>query len=516
MEFGVLSLLPPMLAIILAIITRNVIPSLFAGVWIGATMLADWNPLAGIYVSFQNFIIPVIGDEGNATILVYVALFGVLIAFFQRTGGAEALAEFISEKVKSRRGAQGGTGGLGILLFIDDYFNALTAGSVMRAVTDRMKVSREKLAYIVDSTSAPTALLVPVSTWVVFVMGLISAQFAEIGISQSEYFAYLSTIPFNFYSIFAVLFVFVIIYLKLDYGPMAKAEFRTMTTGKVQRDGAQPPSADEITQAEPMTSKPKLMNLLIPLIVLLAMIPPLFLWTGGYPENDFVTAIGEADGAISILLAAFTAGILGLIMGLSQKLFSFKEAISIYMGGIKGMVLVFLILILAWSIGDVASEVGTAEYVSNLAQQLFTPAIIPALIFIVSGIVAFTAGTSYGTFAIMIPIAMPIAASLDISMPLVIAAVLSGGVFGDHCSPISDTTVLSSAGSSCDLVDHVYTQLPYALTAGVSGIIAFVIAGYTESIWLSLAVGIIALILLAFLLNRMFGQKMPKEQETNA
>ncbi|MBB6451192.1 Na+/H+ antiporter NhaC [Geomicrobium halophilum] len=515
MEFGILTLLPPALAIILAILTRNVIPSLFAGIWIGATMLSDWNPFMGIYVTFQDFIIPAIGDEWNATVLVYVALFGVLIAFFQRTGGAEALAQTISRKVKTRSGAQGSTGVLGLVLFIDDYFNALTAGSVMRSVTDKMKISREKLAYIVDSTSAPICLLVPVSTWVVFVMGLIGSQFVELGISQSEYITYLWTIPFNFYAVFAVLFVFIIIYLKFDYGPMAKAEFRTVTTGKVKRDDAQSPSADEITQVEPVTTKPKLSNLVVPLIVLIALIPPLFLWTGGYPENDVVTAIGEADGAMSILMAAFTAGVLGLIMGMSQKLFSFKEAVSIYMSGIKGMTLVFIILILAWSIGDVASEIGTAEFVSHYAEQLVTPGIIPALIFIISGVVAFTTGTAYGTFAIMIPIAMPIAVSLELSIPLAIAAVLSGGIFGDHCSPISDTTVLSSAGASCDLVDHVNTQLPYALTAGVSGIIAFIVAGFTESILMAFGAGLVALIALAFVLNRMWGKKIPDQNTTS-
>ncbi|MEC5423011.1 Na+/H+ antiporter NhaC family protein [Virgibacillus sp. C22-A2] len=512
MEFGILSLLPPVIAIVLALVTRNVIPALFAGVWLGATMIHGWNPLMGLYATFGEFIIPNVGDEWSATVLIYCGLFGVLIAVLQKTGGAHAIAYSIANKVRTPRGAQGSTMLFGIIIFFEDYFNALTVGSVMRSVTDKMRVSREKLAYIVDSTSAPMCLLAPVSTWVVFVMGLIGAQFVDLGITGSEYMTYIFTIPFNFYSILALLLVAIIIFMKWDYGPMAQAEYRARTTGKLLRDGAEPPSDDSMTDVEMADDfVPKKRNMIVPIVVLIGLIPPMFLWTGGFPENDFVTAIGESDGGKSILIAAFVAGIVGLGMGMQQKLFSFKEAMSIYVSGFRSMMLVYIILTLAWSIGSVTSELGTAAFIVELAQQNASPAIIPVLLFIIGGIVAFTTGTSYGTFAIMIPIAMPIAAAMDINMYLAIAAVLSGGIFGDHCSPISDTTILSSAGASSDLIDHVNTQIPYAMTAGISGIISFLVAGITGSALIALAIGAVTLIVFASILNKVWGKAIPEE-----
>lgn len=506
MEFGILSLLPPVLAIVLALITRNVIPALFVGVWIGATMVNDWNPFMGVFASFKDFIIPSIGDEWSATIILYGAFFGGLIAVLQKTGGAYAIAEAIAKRVKTPRGAQISTWLFGIIIFFEDYFNALTVGSVMRPVTDKMKVSREKLAYIVDSTSAPMCLLAPVSTWVVFVMGLIGAQFAALGISESAYLTYLKTIPFNFYAILALLLVALIVLTKLEFGPMAAAEKRVQTTGALFREGAKLPSAQDITDSTPPENVvPKLRNMVIPLVVLLGLIPPLFLWTGGFPENDFVTAIGEADGSISIMLAAFVAGMVGLALGIGQKMFSVGKAIDIYFSGIKGMTLVYIILTLAWSIGSVTEAVGTAEYVISLAEQTTSPQLIPVLLFAVGMLISFTTGTSYGTFAIMMPIAIPLAVSMDVSIFPAIAAVLSGGIFGDHCSPISDTTILSSAGSSSDHIDHVNTQLPYAITGGLSGIVAFLTVGLTGSALASVASGILTMFALVFTFSKIWG-----------
>ncbi|MFD2044828.1 Na+/H+ antiporter NhaC family protein [Ornithinibacillus salinisoli] len=517
MEFGIFSLLPPLLAIVLALVTRNVIPALFAGVWLGATMVHGMNPLMGIYASFSEFILPNLGDEWSATVLLYCGLFGVLVAVLQKTGGAHAIANAISKRVKTDRGAQGSTMLFGIIIFFEDYFNALTVGSVMRSVTDKMRVSREKLAYIVDSTSAPMCLLAPVSTWVVFVMGLIGAQFATLGISRSEYMTYLGTIPFNFYSILALLLVAIVIYKRWDYGPMARAEHRARTEGKLLRDGAEPPSDDSLTDVEMVEGHtPKMRNLIVPLVVLIGLIPPLLLWTGGFPENDLVTAVGESNGGLSILMAAFGAVIVGLAMGMQQKLFNFKESVNLVVTGFRSMMLVYIILTLAWSIGSVTSELGTADFIVNLAEQTTAPAIIPVLLFIVAGIVAYTTGTSYGTFAIMVPIAMPLAESMDISMFLAIAAVLSGGIFGDHCSPISDTTILSSAGASSDHIDHVNTQMPFAITAGISGIASFLIAGITGSSIVALLVGVIVLVLLAYLFNKKWGNINAEEIKASA
>jgi len=508
MSFGLFSLFPPLLAIVLALVTRNVIPALFCGVWLGATMLSGGNPAAGLYDSFADFIIPSVGGEWSATVLIYCGLFGVLITVLQRTGGAHAIARAIASKVASPRGAQGATLGFGVLIFFEDYFNALTVGSVMRPITDRMRVSREKLAYIVDSTSAPMCLLGPVSTWVVFVMGLIGTQLGEMGMTGSEYLIYLSSIPLNFYAWLALLLILVIVVTQSDFGPMAQAEQRARVSGKLLADGAQPPSDREATEmlgvAEESSRK---RNMLVPIIVLVGMIPPLFLWTGNFPENDLITAMGEAEGGLSILIATFLAVSVALGMGLQQRLFDFREAMDLVVTGIKSMTLVYIILTLAWSIGSVTSQLGTADYLVTLAQAGIAPSLIPVLLFLIGSLVAFTTGTSYGTFAIMIPIAMPVAAAMDMSLSLAIAAVLSGGIFGDHCSPISDTTILSSAGSSCDHIDHVRTQLPYALSAGTSGIIAFLVAGLTDSAWIGGLSGVAALLTVVLVLRWAWGPK---------
>lgn len=516
MEFGILSLLPPVLAIVLALVTRNVIPALFAGVWLGATMIHSWNPFMGLYASFSEFIIPNLGDEWSATVLLYCGLFGVIIAFLQKSGGAHAVANSIIKRVKTDRGAQGSTMLFGIIIFFEDYFNALTVGSVMRSVTDKMRVSREKLAYIVDSTSAPVCLLGPVSTWVVFVMGLIGAQFVELGISRSEYLTYLSTIPFNFYSILTLILVLLVIYRRWDYGPMAEAEYRARVYGKLLRDGAQPSADTSMVDVEMTEHTPKKRNMLVPLAVLLGLIPPMFLWTGGFPENDFITAVGESDGGMSILIAAIATIIVQIIMGLQQKLFNFKEAMSLVVTGFKSMVLVYIILTLAWSIGNVTSALGTAAFIVNLAEQTTPAAFIPALIFLVACLISYTTGTSYGTFAIMIPIAMPLAYAMDISIALAIASVFSGGIFGDHCSPISDTTILSSAGSASDHIDHVNTQMPFALTAGFSGFISFLLAGFMNSWLIPLIVGGAVMIGLAYFFKRRYGKEIPEEIVTSA
>lgn len=517
MEPGALSLLPPLVAIVVAMLTRNVVASLLLGIFVGATMLANGNPLTGFYTTFSDFVVPSIGNEDNATILVYCGLFGGLIAMLQRSGGARAMARAMAAKVRSRRGAQGATVGFGVVLFFDDYFNALTVGNVMRPLTDRFRISREKLAYLVDSTSAPISLLAPISTWVVFVMGLIGTQYAELGIEGQTYLAYLETIPYNFYAIAALALAILVAFSRLDFGPMATAERRAYATGQLMGPKASPPSASEITEMEPAEhTTPRMRSLVVPIAVLLIATPILFLVTGGYPQNDLLTAVSEAEGALSILIAALLAGIVSIIMGMVSRTFRFTEAMDIYLAGIKGMTLVYVILALAWSIGSVTEEVGTAAYIVSVVDGLGIDAIIYMLVFIVAGIVAFTTGTSYGTFAIMLPIAIPLVVALDLSTTPAIAAVFSGGVFGDHCSPISDTTILSSAGSSSDHIDHVRTQIPYALTAAGVSAVAFLLVGLTGSLWVAAPIGLVLLAVTMWLARRLWPSKSPTNHEMSA
>ena len=515
MEPSLLSLIPPLAAIALALVTKSVVPSLFLGVWLGATMIAGWNPFTGMYATFNDYVIPSVGDPGNATILIYCAFFGGLISLLQRSGGAHAVAQALSSKVRSARGAQTSTMGFGLLIFFEDYFNALTVGNVMRPLTDRYRVSREKLAYIVDSTSAPVCLLGPVSTWVVFVMGLIGSQYSELGISGSTYVAYLSTIPFNFYAIGAIAMVGIVALTRVEYGPMRAAEHRARSTGAVLGPNARPPSASEITAAEPDEGVvPRVRNIVLPIVVLVLVAPVLFLVTGGYPDNDLLTAVGESEGGLSILIAAFAAGMVALTMGIADRTFTFEGAMSAYLDGVKGMSLVYVILTLAWSIGSVTEAVGAAEYVVGVVEEAGVVQFVFLLVFLVSAFVAFTTGTSYGTFAIMLPIAIPLAASLDLSLAAATAAVFSGGIFGDHCSPISDTTVLSSAGSSCDHVDHVTTQLPYALTGAFAAAAAFLALGLTGSLWVAAPIGLLGLGVAAWSADRWWTGPKPEPGTT--
>lgn len=510
MEFGILSLLPPLVAILLAIRTKQVIPALFLGIWLAATMVNGWNPFMGFFAMFRDMIIPNLGSPWNATVILYGAAFGGLIAMIQKTGGAFAIADSIAKKVKTARGGQLATAIFGLAIFFEDYFNALTVGSVMRPITDKLKISREKLAYIVDSTSAPICLLVPVSTWVVYVMGLIGSEFEKSGVTDAAYLTYIKTIPYNFYSILALALVFILIFTTWEFGPMAKAEKRARDTGKVLADDASPPVSKEITEVMPLEgTKPRIINILIPLVVLVGLILPLFLWTGGYGGDvGFVEAIGESSGALSILIAAVAAGFIALFMGVTQKIFSFGKAAEYYVSGIKGMVDVYIILVLAWGLGSGANAVGTDTFVVGFAEQNLAAGLIPAVVFILGGIIAFTTGTSYGTFAILMPIAIPLAQSMDINLFATIAAVLSGGIMGDHCSPISDTTVLSSTGTACDHIDHVRTQLPYALTAAAAGVVAFLLIGITDSLPLALVASFAFMFVTLFILSRTVAVKI--------
>lgn len=485
MEHSALSLLPALTAIFLAVITRKVIPSLFIGIWIGATQLCGWNPVLGFFKLFEGFIIPALGSRWNATVIMYGAAFGGLIALIQRTGGAGALGDFFSRKARSSKYAQFYTTLFGVLIFFDDYFNCLTVGAIMRPICDRFRVAREKLAFIIDSTGAPICLLVPVSTWVAYVMGLIGKEL-EAGSSISPYMLYLKTIPLNFYSIAAIAGAFVFSLTALSFGPMRKAEERAEKTGKVLRDGAIPQVSSEITEVKVSeTIKPVMSSILVPIGVMLLVLPLMFLYTGDYFNQDknvsFVQAIGDSKGALSILISSLAAGFTALFLAKIRGYFDLSTGMDYYISGMKGMFVTYIILILAWAIGSVTKELGTARYVGNVILGSMSPALIPAFIFLLGAIISFTTGTSYGTFAILVPIALPVSISMNIPVEYCLSAVLSGGIFGDHCSPLSDTTILSSAGAACDHMDHVITQIPYALLYAVSAASGFLTVGFTGS-----------------------------------
>ncbi|MDD5089509.1 MAG: Na+/H+ antiporter NhaC family protein [Candidatus Wallbacteria bacterium] len=485
MEHSFLSLLPALTAIVLAITTRKVLPSLFFGVWLGAAQICDWNPFLGFLKLFEGYIVPSLGSKWNATVILYGAAFGGLIALVQKTGGALALGEFFARKARTSRMAQFYTSLFGVAIFFDDYFNCLTIGAVMRPICDRLKVAREKLAFILDSTAAPVCLLVPVSTWVVYVMGLIGKELeAGVAAGESPYLLYLKTIPLNFYSWAALLGTLAIVLTGVSFGPMRKAEERVEKTGKLLRDGALPPVSADLTGLKPVEGvTPRISDVVLPIGVMLAVLPFMFLYTGGYFKGGvgFVKAIGDSKGALSILISAVVGGASAMILGCARRSFTLNQAMDFYIEGMKGMFVTYMILILAWAIGSVTKDLGTAKYVSSLVVKTMTPSMVPLVIFLFGAAISFTTGTSYGTFAILTPIAIPVAISMGLPVEHCMAAVLSGGIFGDHCSPVSDTTILSSTGAACDHMDHVVTQMPYALLFASAAIIGFAVLGFSNS-----------------------------------
>jgi len=507
MEYSAISLIPPIVAIALTITTRKVLPSLFIGIWLGATIINSWNPILGFLALFKSYIIPCLGSEWNATVILYGGAFGGLLSLLQKTGGAFALREFFVKKIRhSMRLAQCYTMLMGMIIFFDDYFSCLTVGLTMRPITDKLKIAREKLAFIVDSTSAPICLLVPLSTWVMYVVGIIGKEVEDSSLIVSPYIVYLKTIPINIYALMALTCTAFFCISKRSFGPMRKAEERVRITGKLMRDGAKPPVSEDLnTISDTDASHPELKNLLIPITILMLLFPILFLYTGGYWEKDggdLFRAIAKANGAYSVLISVVIAGFSGLLLGIIKKLFTFETGLNHYIDGAKGMIRTYLILILAWSTAAMIKDLGTSYYITSTIMTTFSPSLIPAILFLVSAIISFTTGTSYGTFAIIIPMAIPFATTMSIPLEYIIAPILSGGIFGDHCSPLSDTTILASTGTACDPVDHVITQLPYALLSAISSILGFIALGYYKAPAIALLTALVSFLCTTLIITK--------------
>lgn len=506
MDYGFVSLLPPIIAIVLALIIKDVVVSLFVGVIVGATFIYGGNPFLGLTKSIQDFIVPSMANEWNAAILLQSALFGILITFLQNNGGAIGLGNMLTRKIKTKKGTQISAWILGLLIFFSDYFNTLLVGGLFRPIFDKKRISREKLAYIADSTASGVCLLVPFSAWLAYVMGLIGNSYADLGITESPYIAYLKTIPFNSYAILSVLVVAIIAFTGKDFGPMLEAEKRA-ETGEVLRKGSKPLSSRELTEAKFKVKNSDVSNFWVPILIMMASILPFLLWDGEFPQKSFVEAIGAANGAICLAWSVLLGCLAVIIQGLIKKIFTFAETMDLVIDGIKGMSMTYAVLILAWSIGGVTKEMGTAEYIVRITQNNVPVIILPAIIFIVGAMISFSTGTAYGTFAILIPISIPLAYELGISMYPMMAAAFSGGLFGDHCSPISDTTVMSSTGAACDHIDHVKTQMPYAMFCAAIAVIGFVVSAIFNSGLLTNIVTFTLMILGLFVLNRLTARK---------
>ena len=522
--WGFLTLLPPLLAIAIALISRQVIPSLFLGIYIGAVMIygisfgALWFGLLDtIQVYIAQAIVPPDGDTGHVAIILFTLLMGGLIGIVYRNGGAFGIADRISVLASNRRRGQISTSGLGFAIFFSTYANSLVIGNTMRPVTDRLKISREKLAYVVDSTAAPLAAIAVISTWIGFELGLIQTSISGISFQEGAYSIFLQSIPYNFYPIWTLIFVLAIGATGRDFGPMLKAEQRASQEGKVLRDGADVDAnaGEDGGDLQMKDGAPRYaFNAVIPIGVLIGTVAVgLYVTGSGESLRDI---IGSADTGATLLWAGLLGVLAAVILSVGQRILSLKETMDAWYGGLKSVLFVMIILTLAWALGNVAGDLKTANYLVSVLGNALPPAVLPAILFVIAAAVSFAVGTSWGTMGILMPLAVPLVWTVlqnnNMANPenfyimyATIGTVLAGSVWGDHCSPISDTTIISSVAAGSDHIDHVRTQIPYALTVGVAALLLGLIpAGFGISPWIMLPIGAAVLIGILFV----FGTKV--------
>lgn len=502
------SILPPIIAIVLALLTKEVYSSLLVGLIAGALFYTNFNPLLSMNTMF-DIMATKLGD--NASIIIFLCLLGVVVVLMTKAGGSRAYGEWAKKNIKSKRGAMLATSALGVIIFVDDYFNCLTVGTVMGPVTDSHNVSRAKLAYIIDSTAAPICIIAPVSSWAVSVGSTIESTGIANGFS-----VFVQTIPFNFYAILTIVMIVLLALLNFDYGKMKKYQQKAVDNN---------PESQVKAETEIISEKGRVYDLIVPILVLIITTLGFMVLTGilnintanaegaGIPM-DLSNIINECTLYNSMIMGAFLAIIVMLVMYLPRKLMTFSEFMKSIIEGIKSMVPAIVILALAWSLSGICSSdyLMTGDYVGGLiAKSGMTLKILPPIIFIVAALLAFATGTSWGTFGILIPIVVSIFAGSNNMQLLVItiSATLAGAVLGDHVSPISDTTILSSAGARCNHIDHISTQIPYALTVAVCCFVGYIIAGFVGNWWLPLLAGLVLLLCAIFFLKH----KSNKEDE---
>lgn len=483
MDHGFLSLIPPLLAIVMAIRTKQVYLSLLSGIFLGWVILSDWNIWQGFLATLEG-LVDVFKDSGNTRTIMFSALVGSLILLVQRSGGVDGFIRWVSlhlqNKKDNKKTVQLYAWLVSVLIFVESSISILTAGAIFRPLFDKYRISREKLAYIIDSGSAPACILIPLNGWGAFIMGLLGTQ--EI---DHPFAVMMAAIPFNFYALLALGVVPLIIFFGWDTPGMKKAAERT-ESGQLLWENAQPMVSDDVLEAEIVPGvKPAARNMIIPIAVMIAAMPGILLYTGwtGIPEQysgfeKILWALGNGSGSKAVLIAVTLAILSAVLLYKAQGIMDIKENFDWIMKGIAALIPLALLMLMAFAIGNVCKELGTGLYASHIIGSYLDPAFIPALLFIVSSFIAFSTGTSWGTFAIMVGIAVPLIQNMDLHFSLSLAAVLGGGVFGDHCSPISDTTIIASMSSATDHVDHVKTQLPYAFILGIISIVFYLLLGW--------------------------------------
>lgn len=521
-RFGILTLLPPLVAIGLAFITKETILSLFMGVFVGEFMLCvnDLNIVStaiNAFLQMGSQIISCMADPWNAGIILQCLLIGGIIQLVTKMGGAKALAESFAKRADTPRKAQLFTWFLGLCVFFDDYANSLIVGPIMRPVMDKLKVSREKLAFVVDATAAPVAGIAIISTWIGLEISLIAAGFESVGVTNVTGFGiFLQTIPYRFYNIFILLFIVVSAITLYEFGPMKKAEQKARA--RKEDEEIIVPSAPGFDEVKPVEGiKLSVWNAIIPIGTLIVGALIAFYWSGyttilGGEDQALITlmntaplsfdgifqALSQSDASVALFQAALLASIVAIVMAVGEKILTIEDAISEWIGGMKTIVITGVILLLAWSLGGVIGDVGTAAYLVGVLKNTLPQFIVPTLIFILGALISFATGTAYGTMSILMPLAIPLAwavSSGDMSFTIVCTSgVLTGAIFGDHCSPISDTTILSSMGTSCNHIVHVQTQIYYAVfVACVAIFIGYIPAGLGIPWFISVPVGVVVM-----------------------
>lgn len=534
-EFGIFTLIPPIVAILLAFITKNVVISLFIGVLSGGFILnlTGFNVFGALTQAFLDFInraLNSLSDPWNAGIVMQVLVIGGVINLVAKMGGAKAIAEALAKKAKTAKSAQLITWFLGICVFFDDYANSLIVGPIMRPVADKMKISRERLAFIIDATAAPIAGLAIISTWIGLEVSLISEGFESIGVEASGFGVFLQTIPYRFYNILILAFIVITIITLREFGPMRKAEISARKLKDLTNEEIAVTSShmDELEPKEGV--KLSIWNAIVPIGALIISAIVAFYYSGYSSimagDDIAIKAIvtnsplsfkailevfAASDASIALLQSAIFSTVVAIVMAVWKKIFTISEAIEVWIDGMKGLIITAVILILAWSLGSVIKELGAAEYLVEALNGAIPAFLLPSLIFILGAIISFSTGSAYGTMSILMPLAIPLAYKINPEMSFVIvstSAVLTGAIFGDHCSPISDTTILSSMGAGCSHIDHVKTQMWYALfVAAITILFGYIPAGFGLPIYIVLPMSCVAL----FIGVMIFGKKVEED-----
>lgn len=488
------SLVPPLIAIILALITKEVYSSLFVGIVAAALFCTNFNVVEAYTTMFSDGFIASLADEWNVGILIFLVILGTIVVLMNKAGGSAAYGKWAQEKIKTRKGTLFATFALGVLIFVDDYFNCLTVGSVMRPVTDKHNVSRAKLAYLIDATAAPVCMIAPISSWAAAVAGVVEG---EDGLSL-----FIRAIPYNLYSLLTIATIIIITAFDIDFGLMKKHEDNAkkgdlFTSGtKVADDGS----------FNAISSKGKVIDLALPVLVLIFCCIIGMIYTGGFFEGEnFVSAFANCDASLGLSMGSTAALLITIVFYVSRKVLTFKDCMAAFPEGFKAMISPILILTFAWTLSGLTGQLGAAEFVSGVFEGSAKglTGMLPAIVFLVAIFLAFSTGTSWGTFGILLPIVVEI--NLPGSLLIItIAACLAGAVCGDHCSPISDTTIMASAGAQCDHINHVSTQLPYAMLVAAVSFVGYCIAGFIQNPWIVLVISLVLLAVVLFGVKKFF------------